>query len=292
MHKILIISPVRNEGEYIEKTLESVVCQTVVPEKWIIVNDGSSDKTEEIVRAYVNRYPWIKLINKPDRGARAVGPGVVEAFYHGLDEENLDNYDFVCKMDGDISFGPDYFKNLLCKFDGDKNLGAASGKPYIIVEGKEIPERTNDEMVAGQINFYRTACFKSIDGFVRQVHWDAIAFHRARMSKWRTKSYDELGLRFIHLRIMGSSDRNLIVGRLRWGKGQYFIGTHPLYLLAIGVYRSLERPFLIGGLLIIVGYLKSWLKKEERYSYPGFRESLHAWQLERLGLGKRLENIE
>jgi len=292
MCKILIVSPVRNEGEYIEKTLESVVSQSVLPFKWIIVNDGSSDRTEELVRSYAERFPWIQLVNKPDRGARAVGPGVVEAFYYGLDMEVLDDYDFVCKMDGDISFGPDYFKNLLEKFEADKSLGAASGKPYIVVDGKEIPERTNDEMVAGQINFYRTVCFKSIDGFVRQVHWDAIAFHRARMGKWRTKSFDELGLRFIHLRIMGSSDRSLMVGRLRWGKGQYFIGTHPLYLLAIGVYRAFERPFIIGGVLIVFGYLRSWIKRESRYEYPGFRKSLHAWQLERLGIGKRLEIID
>lgn len=290
MSNILIISPVRNEAEFIEQTLQSVVSQTVLPKKWVIVNDGSSDETAEIVKSYTEKYSWIVLLNKPDRGARAVGPGVVEAFYFGLESVDLNEYDYVCKMDGDIAFKETYFEKLLMKFGSDMRLGAASGKPYITVNGEIILERTNDEMVAGQINFYRRECFQQIDGFVKQVHWDAIAFHRARMENWHTASFKDENLQFHHLRIMGSSDRNIYVGRMRWGKGQYFLGTHPIYLLAIGVYRSMERPFVLGGLLIVAGYIKSWFKNEPRYEYPGFRKSLHAWQLSRLGIGRRLES--
>jgi len=111
------------------------------------------------------------------------------------------------------------------------------------------------------------------------------------MAGWRTASFGDTELQFLHLRLMGSSHKNIYVGRVRWGKGQYFLGTHPIYLLAIGIYRSIERPFIIGGFLIIYGYLKSLFKGLRRYDYPGFRQSLHSWQLERLRLSKRLENI-
>lgn len=285
---IVIVSPVRNEIAYFEHTLESMVTQTVKPREWIIVDDGSIDGTFELASRYASKHPWITVLQKPDRGARAVGPGVVEAFYVGFSRIG-EKADFVCKMDGDIRFSATYFEELLSKFESDPMLGAASGKPYLEISGRLVPEKTGDEMVAGQINFYRWQCFEDIDGFVREVHWDAIAFHRARMAGWKTRSFDEEALRFIHLRLMGSSDRGVITGRKRWGKGQYFIGTHPFYLLAIVCYRALERPFLIGGLFIGVGYIQSALRRDRRYDFPGFRKSLRAWQMERLGIGRRLE---
>lgn len=268
-----------------------MIQQSLLPTKWIIVNDGSTDSTAEIVERYAAKYPWIKLIHKSDRGNRAVGPGVVETFYFGFDTEDVQSYDFICKLDGDIEFENDYFKNLVSKFDSDKKLGAASGKPFITLNGRKIIERTHDEMVAGQINFYKLPCFNAIGGFVREVHWDAIAFHRARMEGWKTASFRDDSLMFHHLRVMGSSDRGVLTGRLRWGKGQYFLGTHPLYLLAIGVYRAFEHPMFIGGLLIVAGYIRSWIRNDVRFQHPGFKESLHAWQFERLGIGKRVEEI-
>jgi len=291
MNRILIISPVRNEAEFIEQTLKSMVAQEHRPEKWLIIDDGSSDATYEIVESYSSKYNWIELVKKPDRGTRAVGPGVVETFNYGLSKANLNDFDFVCKLDGDISFLPSYFKELLSKFESDPKLGAASGKPYIYHGNGIIPERTNDEMVAGQMNFYKRECFAAIGGFVQQVHWDGIAFHKARMAGWKTRSYDEPALRFMHLRLMGSSYKSIFTGRLRWGKGQYFLGTHPLYILAIGAYRAMEKPFVVGGILIVIGYIRSALLREDRFEFPGFRRSLHAWQMERLGLGKRLEDI-
>ena len=287
--RIVIISPVRNEGEYFESTLRSMASQTLRPLLWIIVDDGSTDNTYELAASYEKRHSWIRVVRKPDRGARAVGPGVVEAFNFGLANAGAVESDFICKMDGDISFDSGYFETLVAKFEADPRLGAASGKPFIRVNGRLVPEKTSDEMVAGQINFYRRECFHAIDGFVPEVHWDGIAFHRARMEGWRTASFHDEGLRFEHLRLMGSSDKGIITGRKRWGKGQYFIGTHPLYLLAITIYRAFERPFFVGGLFIGVGYLQAAIRGDRRYEYPGFRQSLRAWQMERLAIGRRLE---
>ncbi|MEL6581010.1 MAG: glycosyltransferase family A protein [Cyanobacteria bacterium J06621_12] len=290
-HRIVIISPVRNEGNFIQEIINSLVSQTVKPVEWIIVDDGSSDETLAIASEAAKLYDWIHVIQKLDRGFRAVGPGVVETFYYGYQRIRSAEYDFICKMDADLELPSRYFETLLSFFDRDPYLGAASGKPFLQEDGQLVEERTHDEMVCGQINFYRRECFDDIGGFVREVHWDGIAFHRARMEGWRTRSIRHPDLNYIHRRLMGSSGVGIIQGRMRWGKGQYFMGTHPLFLLAITCYRMLERPFVLGGLMIFVGYCRAYLDSIGRYENYAFRRSLHAWQMERLKLGKRLEDI-
>jgi len=289
--RIVIISPIRNEEAFIPKVIDSMVNQTIQIVEWLIVNDGSTDGTLAILEEAAANYPWIHIENKPDRGERSVGPGVVEAFYYGYDRLQTKDYDFIGKMDGDIAFGPKYFEILMGLFQNDSYLGAASGKPFLEEEGQLIEERISDEMVAGQINFYRRQCFEDIGGFVREVHWDGIAYHRARMKSWRTLSVINPDLNFIHQRQMGSSYKGILTGRLRWGRGQYFMGTHPLYIFAIGLYRMIERPFVLGGIFIVLGYFKSMIENIPRYDDLVFRRSLHAWQMSRLGLGKPLEVI-
>ncbi|MEL6496098.1 MAG: glycosyltransferase family A protein [Cyanobacteria bacterium J06623_7] len=290
-HRIVIISPVRNESDFIQGILNSLIDQTIKPVEWILVDDGSSDHTFELASKAAQLYDWIHVVRRVDRGFRAVGPGVVEAFYYGYQHIQSEDYDFICKMDADLELPPRYFETLLSFFDCDPYLGAASGKPFLEEEGELVEERTHDEMVCGQINFYRRQCFEDIGGFVREVHWDGIAFHRARMEGWRTRSIRHPHLNYIHKRLMGSSESGIIRGRMRWGKGQYFMGTHPLFILAITCYRMMERPFIIGGLMIFVGYVRAYLASIRRYENSAFRRSLHAWQMERLKLGKRLENI-
>jgi len=127
-------------------------------------------------------------------------------------------------------------------------------------------------------------CFKEIGGFVREVMWDGIDCHRCRMLGWKAKSFHDEQLRFIHQRPMGSSFRSIYHGRLRWGYGQYFMGTHPLYALAIAAYRSLERPWVVGGLLILAGFLGGYLRQQPQYDDPTFSQYLRHWQLARLWL--------
>lgn len=289
--RIVIISPIRDEKEFVSKVVDAMVSQTLQPIEWLIVNDGSTDGTLEIVEEAAKRYAWIHVENKPNRGERLVGPGVVEAFYFGYERLCTKEYDFIGKMDGDITFSPKYFETLIGLFGKDRYLGAASGKPFLKLKGKLIEERISDEMVAGQINFYRRQCFEDIGGFVREVHWDGIAYHRARMKGWRTLSVINPDLNFIHQRQMGSSYKGILTGRLRWGRGQYFMGTHPLYIFAIGLYRMIERPFVLGGIFIVLGYFKSMIENIPRYDDLVFRRSLHAWQMSRLGLGKPIEVI-
>lgn len=290
--RYVIISPVRDEEKYLTRTIESMVTQNICSTEYLLVDDGSTDRTLEIIKEAAQKHPWIHYIRRPDRGERKVGPGVVEAFYDGYNAVRTKEYDYIGKMDGDISFGPRYFETIFEKFDSDPYLGAASGKLYLdLGDGKLAEERHADEMVFGGMQFYKRKCFEDIGGFVRQVMWDGIAFHRSRMEGWRTRSFRDPELMIYDHRQMGSSDKSVYHGRIRWGWGQYFMGTHPLYILAVGLYRMLERPFIIGGILIVLGFIKGWITGTNRYDYPGFRKSLHAWQLERLKLMKRVESI-
>lgn len=289
--KYVVITPVRDEAEFLPRVIENMISQTVQPQEWLVVDDGSTDGTLELLQSAAKENPWIKVHQKPDRGMRSVGPGVVEAVYFGLDRLETQDYDFIAKMDGDIEFKHDYVETLLGYFHRDPFLGSASGKIFFPVGDKLVEERTADEMTVGAFNFYRRETFEAIGGFTKEVMWDGIAFHEARIHGWRTGSIADPKLDIIHKRLMGSSHKSILHGRLRWGRGQYFMGTHPLYIIAIAIYRSLERPFVIGGLSILTGYISSAIKKARRYGDAEFRRSLHAWQMERMKLGQRLEKI-
>ncbi len=289
--RIVIVAPVRDEAKYLQGTIDCLAAQSLKPVEWLLVDDGSTDDTYAIAERASRQYPWIRVVKRQDRGVRAVGPGVVEAFYFGYDQILTKEYDYICKMDGDIEIGPEYFSTLVEYFEKDPQLGSGSGKIFIEEGGGLVEERASDEMVAGMVNFYRRKCFEAIGGFVRQVHWDGIAYHKARITGWRTRSVRNPKLDIIHKRLMGSSHQSIWHGRMRWGRGQYFMGTHPIYIVPMGIYRMAEKPFIIGGLGIICGYFKAMLEGMKRFEDPGFRESLHAWQFEKLKIGTRLENI-
>ncbi|UCG16682.1 MAG: glycosyltransferase family 2 protein [Phycisphaerales bacterium] len=265
-----------------QRTIDSMVGQTVRPAVWIIVDDGSTDDTADVAIRAAEANPWIRVHSRPDRGERKVGGGVVEAFYDGLSLVRLDDFEYVCKLDGDLEFGPTYFESLFNKFEADPRLGTASGKSWTRIGNRLLPERTSDEFSQGQSKLYRIVCFQEIGGFVREIMWDGIDCHRCRMHAWKAQSFRDDELRFIHLRPMGSSFKSVFHGRLRWGRGQYFMGTHWLYALAIAAYRMWERPFVIGGLCILLGYAEAALRGMKRYDDLEFRRYLHQWQLTRL----------
>lgn len=285
--RLLVISPVRNEAVYLQRTIDSMVVQTVRPTIWVIVDDGSTDETPAIAAAAAAKHDWIRLHRRKDRGSRRVGGGVVEAFDEGLSLFDIDDYHYLCKLDGDLEFEPTYFQRLFEKFEADPQLGTASGKAWIHVSGHLVPERSGDDFSQGQTKLYRVACFKQIGGFVREVMWDGIDCHRCRMYGWKARSFRDPELRFIHLRPMGSSFKSIFHGRLRWGRGQYFMGTHPLYALAISAYRMLERPWILGGLLIGFGYFSAWYRRSLRYDDAKFLAYLRRDQIARLRLQAR-----
>jgi poly-beta-1,6-N-acetyl-D-glucosamine synthase len=286
--RILLVSPCRNEEHYMRRTLDSVLSQTLGPALWVIVDDGSSDRTPDILAEYAARSPLVRVVRREDRGIRSVGPGVIEAFYAGLEGIDLSEFEFVCKLDLDLDLPDDYFEMLVSRMRDNPRLGSCSGKPYYIDEaGRQVPEWCDDEIVVGMTKFYRVKCFEQIGGFVREVMWDGIDSHKCRLFGWIARSWDDAKLKFQHLRPMGSSDKGLLRGRRRHGRGQYFMGTAPAYLLASALRRLLQPPRLVGAMVMTWGYLGAWLKGEPRYQDLEFRRFLRRYQWSTLLRGKR-----
>jgi hypothetical protein len=291
----VIISPARDEAVYARRTLESVTRQTVPPALWIIVDDGSTDGTGDIVREYAARFPYIRVLTRDNRGKRAVGPGVIEAFYAGLDSvQGLDRFPYLCKLDLDLDLPLRYFETLIERMEQEPRMGTCSGKAYFpgpsntdkSWDGELVPEHCGDEMSVGMTKFYRRECFQQIGGFVQQVMWDGIDCHRCRMLGWIAHSWDEPALRFIHLRPMGSSQQSLITGRKRHGFGQYFMGTSLTYMTVSALYRATKAPVLVGGAAMWWGYVESMLARKERFDDPAFRRFLRRYQLACMVVGK------
>jgi glycosyltransferase involved in cell wall biosynthesis len=287
--RYLLISPCRDEARYLRRTLDSVAAQSVPPTLWLVVDDGSIDETPAILEEYARRLPYLRVLRRSDRGCRQVGPGVIEAFYAGLQTANLDDFDYICKLDMDLDLPTRYFELLMQRMETDPRVGTTSGKPWFVhpQRGTLAREVCGDEMSVGMTKFYRVACFKDIGGFEREVMWDGIDCHRCRMLGWIAESVDIEPLRFIHLRPQGASHVGIWTGRLRKGFGQYFMGTSPLYHLAVAVYHLPAYPAFIGSVAMLWGYFRSWLSGRQRYDDLEFRRFLRSYQHACLRVGKR-----
>lgn len=269
------------------QTLDSVVGQSLRPALWVIVDDGSTDDTPRILEEYRQRHDWIRIVTRADRGRRAVGPGVIDAFYAGYETIHPDTYDYLCKLDLDLRLPPRYFESLIERMEADPCIATCSGKAYVEEGGQLVSERHGDETSLGMTKFYRVERFKAIGGFVREVMWDGIDCHRCRMRGWIACSWDDPELRFVHLRPMGSSQAGIYTGRMRHGYGQYFMGSGLPWMIATAIYRIPEKPYVIGGLAILWGWMRSAMQGLPRYADPEFRAFLRRYQRRALLVGKR-----
>lgn len=283
----MLISPCRNEADYMRQTLDTVIGQSIRPAKWVIVDDGSTDATPVILAEYAAQHDWIKIVTRIDRGRRAVGPGVIEAFYAGYDTINPDDYDYLCKLDLDLRLPPRYFEILMDRMEANLRIATCSGKAYIEKGSALVNERHGDEASIGASKFYRVSCFKTLGGFVREVMWDGIDGHRCRMKGWIACSWDEPELRFVHLRPQGSSQQSIYTGRMRHGFGQYFMGTGFFFMAASALYRITEKPYVLGSLAMLWGWIKSAIQRKPRYEDAEFRKFLRRYQRRALLLGKK-----
>ncbi len=290
----VVISPCRDEAKFARQTIESVINQSERPSLWIIVDDGSTDQTPQILEEYAAKHPWIKVIHRADRGERVLGSGVMEAFYAGFESIDPHDFDFICKLDLDLNLKPLYFSSLMDKMEADPRLGACSGKPYFISEQdrRAVSEKCGDEHAVGMTKFYRSSCFMQIGGFVKELMWDGIDTHRCRMMGWKAASWDEPNLTFIHLRPMGTSHKSWITGRIRHGRGQYFMGTSPLYMIASALYRVFHPPIIVGCAAMLWGYFKAMFTHGKRYNDPAFRRFLRSYQRACLYKGKEAATRE
>lgn len=280
--RFLAVTPARNEASRLPETARAFLAQTVRPVVWVIVDDGSSDGTGDVADALAREHAFVRVVRRPDRGRRSVGGGVVEAFDAGLAAAADVPRDFVAKVDADVTFGPRYLERLAERFAEDPRLCAASGKVYRPTARGPVEEFIIDEQTSGAFKCWRAEWFAAMGGLVREAMWDGIDLHRARMAGLRTRSFRDPELAITHHRLMGSSDRGVLRGRLRWGRGQYFMGSHPAYMAASAAFRMAEKPYVVGGLCILLGYLAAAFRRAPRYEFPGFRAALHAWQMGRL----------
>ena len=286
--KYLLVTPCRNEEDYLQITIDSIGSQTVLPTCWVIVDDGSTDRTPEILDAACKEYPFIRVVKRADRGERAVGPGVIQAFNDGLNSVDLNDFDYLCKLDADLGIPEVYFESLMIEMEKDPLLGNLSGKTYIQVQGDRwVSERMGNENAIGPAKFYRKECFEAIGGFVPQVCWDGIDGHVCRMKGWKAMSRDVESWRLQHYRPHGTSHISVWEGRKRWGLGKYFMGSSLIYVIGVMMFRMVERPFIIGGIGIFVGYLNAWRKGMKRYGSPEYIKHLHRYELVSLVLGKQ-----
>jgi poly-beta-1,6-N-acetyl-D-glucosamine synthase len=281
-----LITPCRDEAKFARRTLDSIANQTVQPALWIIVDDGSRDETPQILEEYARKLPYIRIIRRADRGDRKLGGGVIEAFDEGYKTINPDEFDYVCKLDLDLDIPPAYFEELMKRMEANPRIGTCSGKPYMDLNGKLVSEKCGDENSVGMIKFYRTTCFKQIGGFVRELMWDGIDCHRCRMLGWIAVSWNDPAIRFTHLRPMGTSHKNWWTGRVRHGFGQYFMGTGATYMAASCAFRVLHPPMVLGSAAMMWGYVRSAIRRNERYADATFRRFLRRYHWACLLQGK------
>ena len=261
--RYILITPARNEESFIEKTVESVIQQTVLPTKWVIVNDGSTDKTPEVVNRYLAHHSWIEMVNLPPQQERNFA-AKVRAFNAGLERVKFLDYDIMGNLDADLSFEADYFEFLLGKFMEDESLGVSG---TVFKEDGYSSERHSFEghnHVAGGCQLFRRVCFEEIGGFIsnRAGGVDWIAVTTARMRGWKTRSFRQKS--FFHHRHLGQAERGALASTFSYGEKDYYLGNHPVWEMFRVAYRMTKRPYMIAGMVLGLGYASALLRRIER----------------------------
>lgn len=258
----VLITPARNEEAYIEVTLKSMVAQTVRPLKWVIVSDGSTDRTDEIVRQYTAGHGWIELVRMPERKERNFG-GKVFSFNAGCERVKDLKYDIIGNLDADMSFDRDLFGFLMSKFAGNPKLGVA-GPPFTEGKGTYDFRFSSVEHVSGACQLFRRECFEAIGGYtpMKGGGIDVLAVLTARMKGWQTRTFPEKVC--FHHRSMGSAKHSAATVSLKLGQKDYMLGRHPLWQLFRSLYQMRRPPVILGGFMLFAGYLSLALKRVAR----------------------------
>jgi poly-beta-1,6-N-acetyl-D-glucosamine synthase len=280
-NKYVLITPVKNEFDIFQQTIKSVLSQKIKPAKWVIINDGSTDGTKELIDDLSKKHRWVTPVhNIPDQNRKPGGEFVLK---RGFDLINVHDYDFIAKMDGDLSFDADFFKHLFNEFIKDPKLGIASGSCFIVEGGKLVEETTARVHTRGPMKVYRKQCYVDIGGIEPFLGWDTIDEMRAHQSGWETRTFPELTI--IHLRPTQSSGGK-INGLRNMARASYYVGYHPLFLVARGLKAMKEKPYVVGGLVMISEYFKGYLKKEPQIEDKKLKKYIRKEQIKRL-LGKK-----
>jgi len=278
----VLVTPARNEEKFIEKLIHSVTSQTLLPVKWVIVNDGSTDTTASIVSSYLPKYDWIELLNLSSHRDRSFAAKVF-AVNAGLERIKGLDYEVVGNLDSDVSFDSDYLEFLLKKFKDDPELGVAG---TIFHEegyssGKDSFEGQNH--VPGGCQLFRRRCFEHIGGYIPNkaggIDW--IAVTTARMKGWKTRSFREKS--FFHYRSLGTAERSVLASAFSYGEKDYYLGGHPLWEIFRVTYRMTKKPYLLGGFALLSGYAFAFLRRVKRPVSDELMRFHRQEQLKKLG---------
>ena len=259
----VLITPARNEEAHIEATITSVVAQTIRPVKWVIVSDGSTDRTDEIVKRYAAAHDWIELVRMPERTERHFA-GKVHAFNAGLERVGESKSDLIGNLDGDVSFEADYFEYLLGRFARNPRLGLAGTNYWEDGSVRYDYRFTSIEDVSGACHLFRRQCFEAIGGYkpIRRGGIDLVAVLSARMLGWETRTFTERYL--VHYRPQGTASANTWSRCFHDGQDDFVFGNHPLWEIFRTAYRLTKRPFIVNGCFVLGGYLWAMVRRLER----------------------------
>jgi len=277
----VLVTPARNEEAFLENTIRSVIAQTVVPKRWVIVSDGSTDRTDEIARHYAVQHSWMELIRMPEHADRQFA-AKVHCFRAGYERVRDLEFDIVGNLDADLTFEPDYVEYLLAKFSENPRLGVA-GTPFMEGPSSTYDYRfTNIEHVSGACQLFRRECFESIGGYtpIKGGGIDWVAVTTARMKGWQTRTFTEKTLR--HHRIMGTGRASRLGARYSLGQQDYYLGNHPLWQLSRMFYQMKFRPYIVGGLALFWGYAIAGLQRRKKPVPEELVAFIRREQIERL----------
>jgi len=278
--RYVLVTAARNEADYIELTIQSVVAQTVTPMKWIIVSDGSTDATDAIVARWAADHPWIELIRMPERRERTFA-GKARAFNVARARLKDLDYDAIGNIDADVSFDPDYFAFLLDRLAKDPSLGVV-GTAFEDRSLRYDYRYVSIEHVAGPCQLFRRACMEAIDGYVASKSGgvDHIAVIRARMQGWKTRTFPEKA--FVHHRLMGTAARGVLAARYKSGALDYLLGSHPLWEIFRTIYQMRKPPYVVGAIGLLAGYVSAAARRAERPVTPELVTFRRREQMQRL----------
>lgn len=279
--RYVLMTAARNEEGYIGRTLESVAGQSILPVRWVVVDDGSSDRTAEIVEAFGKKHPYVTLQRRQPAAERtfAAKAGALRQAYASL--AGL-GYDFVGSLDADVTFGGRYYETMLERFRNSPRLGLAGGLIWDETGGKLVMHTISLNSVAGAVQMFRRQCYEEIGGYfpARAGGIDTIAEVSARMHGWEVRTFPEVQV--VHHRVMGTASRGVLAAAWRAGIKDYRLGYHPLFYLAMCLYRVVDRPWVIGSALRLCAYAWMSLRAAPRDAPQAVVSYMQAEQMARL----------
>jgi biofilm PGA synthesis N-glycosyltransferase PgaC len=264
--KYVLVTPAHNEEELIEGAIKSVIAQTILPQKWIIVDDNSTDSTAEIIKYYESRYDFITYLRLKREDIESYYSRRVWVVMAGYEKIGSLEYDFLGVLDADIELEPKYYEGILREFDSNPRLGIAAGIFLYEVNGHLEEPLMDESCTPGSHHVFRRGCYEEIGGYIPLKHGgdDSMVDIMARMHGWETRSFKKHGV--IQRRFVGTGDgKSMLQARFRQGLTEYGIATHPLFMLAKSIHRAvLEKPYIMGGLARLAGFLYGYWLREER----------------------------